>query len=77
LTQPDRLSLDGITGKSVKSVSERRRGREEEGFTGQQIIGFLKEAESDMPVKSLCGKHGFSDAVFYGWCLKCGGDAGS
>jgi putative transposase len=31
-------------------------------FTEQQIIGFLKEAEADVPVKELCRKHGFSDA---------------
>ncbi|WP_155291540.1 transposase, partial [Burkholderia mallei] len=31
-------------------------------FTEQQIIGFLKEAETGMPVKELCRKHGFSDA---------------
>ena len=26
-----------------------------------------------MPVKELCRKHGFSDAVFYGWRSKFGG----
>jgi len=26
-----------------------------------------------VPVKELCRKHGFSDAVFYGWRSKFGG----
>ena len=39
-------------------------------FTEQQIIGFLKEAEASVPVKKLCRKLGFSDAVFYGWPSK-------
>ena len=30
-------------------------------FTEQQIIDFLKEAESGAPVKDLCRNHGFSD----------------
>lgn len=34
-------------------------------FTDEQIIGFLKQAESGVPVKELCRKHGFSDATFY------------
>ena len=44
-------------------------------FTEEQIVGFLKEAESGMPVKELCRKHGFSDASFYTWRLKFGSDA--
>ena len=42
-------------------------------FTDEQIIGFLKEAESGTPVKELCRKHGFSDAAFYGWRSRFGG----
>ena len=42
-------------------------------FTETQIIGFLKEAQAGVPVKELCRKHGFSDAVFYGWRAKFGG----
>jgi putative transposase len=42
-------------------------------FTEQQIIGFLKEAESGVPIKELCRKHGFNDAAFYGWRSKYGG----
>ena len=36
----------------------------------EQIIGFLKEVEAGVPVKPLCRKHGFSDAVFHGWRSK-------
>ena len=32
-------------------------------FTEEQIIGFLKEANSGLPVVDLCRKHGFSDAL--------------
>lgn len=42
-------------------------------FTEEQIIGFLKEADSGMNVKELCRKHGFSDGSFYTWRSKYGG----
>lgn len=42
-------------------------------FTEEQIIGFLKQAESGMPIKELCRNGGFSDATFYKWCAKFGG----
>jgi putative transposase len=42
-------------------------------YTESQIIGFLKEAESGLPVKELCRKHGFSDASFYTWRGKYAG----
>ena len=42
-------------------------------FTEEQIIGFLKEADTGVPVKELCRKHGFSDASFYLWRSKFGG----
>ena len=42
-------------------------------YTEAQIIGFLKEAESGIPVKELCRKHGFSDGSFYTWRSKYGG----
>jgi putative transposase len=34
---------------------------------------FLREANSGVPVKELCRKHGFSDASFYTWRSKYGG----
>jgi putative transposase len=34
-------------------------------FTEQQIIGFLKQAESDLPVKEVCRQGGFSEPTFY------------
>jgi putative transposase len=42
-------------------------------FTDEQIIGFLKQAAADTPIKELCRKHGFSDASFYLWRRKFGG----
>ena len=42
-------------------------------FSEERIIGFLKEAGAGVPVKELCRKHGFSDALFYTWRAKFGG----
>lgn len=42
-------------------------------YSEEQIIGFLKEAESGVPVKELCRRHGFSDASFYSWRSRFGG----
>ncbi len=42
-------------------------------FSEEQIIGFLKEADSGVAVKELARKHGFSDASFYLWRSKFGG----
>ena len=32
-------------------------------FTEEQIIGFLRQAETGLPVKELCRQGGFSDAL--------------
>ena len=42
-------------------------------FTGEQIIGFLKQAEAGAAVKELGRKDGFSDASFYKWRSRFGG----
>jgi putative transposase len=42
-------------------------------YTGEQIIGFLREADAGMPVKDLCRKHGFSEPSYYAWKAKFGG----
>ena len=42
-------------------------------FTEEQIIGFLREAESGLPVAELCRRHGFSEASYYLWRSKFGG----
>ena len=42
-------------------------------FTEEQIIGFLKQADTGLPVKDLCRKHGFSEASYYLWRSKFGG----
>jgi len=46
-------------------------------FTEVQIIGFLKQADTGMPIKELCRTGGFSDATFYKWRAKFGGMNGS
>ncbi len=42
-------------------------------FTEEQIIGFLREAESGLPVADVCRRHGFSEASYYLWRNKFGG----
>jgi len=42
-------------------------------YSEEQIISFLKEAESGVSVKDLCRRHGFSEASFYTWRSKFGG----
>ncbi len=41
-------------------------------YSTEQIISILKEADSGMPVKDLCRKHGDSDATIYNWKSKYG-----
>jgi len=42
-------------------------------FTEEQIIGFLREAETGVGVKDLCRRYGFSAASYYLWRSQCGG----
>lgn len=42
-------------------------------YTEEQIIGFLREADSGKPIKELCRRHGFSEASYYLWRSKFGG----
>ena len=42
-------------------------------YSEARIIGFLKEAEAELPVRELCRRHGFSDGSFYTWRAKYGG----
>ena len=44
-------------------------------YSEEQIIGFLKEADTGVPVKELCRRHGFSEASYYLWRSKFGGMA--
>ncbi|VVE46197.1 transposase [Pandoraea iniqua] len=44
-------------------------------ITEEQILGFLKEIETGLPVKELCDKYGFSDTSLFTWLAKfCGLD---
>lgn len=42
-------------------------------YSEEQIIGILREAEGETPVKAVCAKHNISDATFYKWRSKYGG----
>jgi len=42
-------------------------------YCEEQIIGFLKEADTGVPLKDLCRRHGFSEASYYLWRSKFGG----
>ena len=42
-------------------------------YTEEQIIGFLREADSGLPIKELCRRHGLSEASYYLWRSKFGG----
>lgn len=42
-------------------------------FTEHQIVAILNEAESGVPVKDVCRKHGISSPTYYKWKSKFGG----
>ena len=42
-------------------------------FTGEQIIGVLREQEAGAKTADICRKHGVSEATFYKWKAKYGG----
>jgi len=42
-------------------MTERKKSR----YSEEQTIGFLKQANTGMPMKELCRKGGFSDATYY------------
>ena len=42
-------------------------------FSEEQIIGILREAEGNTPVKAVCARHNVSLATYYAWKRKFGG----
>jgi putative transposase len=42
-------------------------------FSGEQIIGVLKEAEAGAKTAELARRHGVSEATIYNWKAKYGG----
>ena len=42
-------------------------------FTGEQIIGILREQEAGSKTADVCRKHGVSSATFYKWKAAYGG----
>ena len=58
----------------MKSVNQQENdGHEKNKFTAEQIIGFLKQAVADMPIKELSRNCGLGDATFYKRRAKFGG----
>ncbi len=43
------------------------------GFTEEQIIRILQEAEAGLSVADVCRKHNCSEQSFYSWKAKFGG----
>lgn len=39
-------------------------------FSEEQIIGILREAGGENPVKAVCARHNISEAAFYRWRAK-------
>jgi putative transposase len=39
-------------------------------FKEEQVIGILREAEGQTPVKAVCARHNISEATFYQWRTK-------
>ena len=42
-------------------------------FTETQIVGMIKEVESNVPIPETCRKHGVGQSTFYKWRSKYGG----
>lgn len=36
-------------------------------YIEEQIISFINQAKTGLPIKELCRKGGFSNAAFYKW----------
>jgi putative transposase len=43
------------------------------GFSEEQIIGILREAETGSPVRTVCAAHNISTATYHAWKRKFGG----
>ena len=42
-------------------------------YSEEQIIGILREAEGETPVKTVCARHNISEPTFYKWRGRYGG----
>ncbi|WP_146186236.1 MULTISPECIES: transposase [unclassified Limnohabitans] len=41
-------------------------------FTGEQIIGFSKQAEAGVSIQDICCSEGFIQPIFYQWRSRLG-----
>lgn len=39
-------------------------------FSGEQIIGILREGAGESSVKAVCAKHNISEPTYYAWKRK-------
>ena len=42
-------------------------------FSEEQVIGILREAQAESPVKAVCATHNISAATYHAWKRKYGG----
>jgi putative transposase len=42
-------------------------------FTGEQVLGILREQETGVATAEVCRKHGISGTTFYKWKARFGG----
>jgi len=66
---PQILSSTAIWSPNPIEEEIRRKKR----FSGEQIVGFVREAEAGVAVRDLGRKYGFSEVPYYLWRSKCGG----
>jgi putative transposase len=52
---------------------KKSRTRRKSRYSEEEIVGILREAEGQTPVKAVCAKHNVSEATFYKWRSKLGG----
>src|SRR5262245_13278130 len=58
----------------LESVTlERERTMKRSRYTGEQIIGILREHEAGAKTADLARKHGISEATLYNWKARYGG----
>ena len=62
-----------VTIRAIKKCHWKCRTDLKKRYSGEQIVGFLREAESGIKVKDPCRRHGFSEASFYAWRSQFGG----
>ena len=55
---------------------KKERNKKRSRFSEEAIIGILREAEGESPVRVVCAKHNLSEATYYRWKKKHGDGGG-